>query len=227
LADDLLLDLPHRQFVFTIPKILRPYFKIDKRLFGEVSKLIFSILSDFFSLAGGQELLCACVVSYQSFGEFARFHPHWHVLVLEGGFTMYDRFVYLPLGADNGMLKVWQAALLSMFLKKGLIDQARVNMLKDWKHSGFSIESETRLFSKADREALGQYVVRGATCAEKIHYDPSSDTVIGTTAPKGFYKGKSESLKGFEFVDQLVAHVPPRRVQMVRRYGVYAGKVRK
>ena len=223
----MLLDLPHRQFVFTIPKILRPYFKIDKRLFGEVSKLIFSILSDFFSLAGGQELLCACVVSYQSFGEFARFHPHWHVLVLEGGFTMYDRFVYLPLGADNGMLKVWQAALLSMFLKKGLIDQARVNMLKDWKHSGFSIESETRLFSKADREALGQYVVRGATCAEKIHYDPSSDTVIGTTAPKGFYKGKSESLKGFEFVDQLVAHVPPRRVQMVRRYGVYAGKVRK
>jgi predicted Zn-ribbon and HTH transcriptional regulator len=67
LAEDLLLDLPHRQFVFTIPKILRPYFKSDKRLFGEVSRLVFSLLSDFFSLAAGQELLCACVVSYQSF----------------------------------------------------------------------------------------------------------------------------------------------------------------
>ena len=65
LAEDLLLDLPHRQFVFTIPKILRPYFKSDKRLFGEVSKLIFSLLSEFFSLAARQELLCACVVSYQ------------------------------------------------------------------------------------------------------------------------------------------------------------------
>src|SRR5574344_1237359 len=64
LSEDLLLNLPHRQFVFTIPKILRPYFKSDKRLFGEVSKLIFSLLSDFFSLAAGQELLCACVVSY-------------------------------------------------------------------------------------------------------------------------------------------------------------------
>jgi len=227
LAKDLLLDLPHRQFVFTIPKILRPYFKSDKRLFGEVSKLIFSLLSNFFSLAAGRTLLCACVVSYQSFGEFTRFHPHWHVLVLEGGFTTYDRFVYLPLGADNGMLQVWQAALLSMFLKKGLIDQTRVNMLKDWKHSGFSIDSKTRLFSKADREALGQYVVRGATCAENIHYDPASDTVIWTASPKGFYKGKSETFKGFEFVDQLVAHVPPRRVQLVRRYGVYAGKIRK
>lgn len=49
LAEDLLLDLPHRQFVFTIPKILRPYFKSDKRLFGEVSRLVFSLLSDFFS----------------------------------------------------------------------------------------------------------------------------------------------------------------------------------
>jgi hypothetical protein len=57
----------------------------------------------------------------------------------------------------------------------------------NWKHTGFSIESKTRLFSKADREAF----------------------------------------KSYEFVDQLAAHLPPRRVQLVRRYGVYAGKVRK
>jgi hypothetical protein len=49
-----------------------------------------------------------------SFGEYAKFHPHWHVLVLEGGFTKYDRFVYLPIGSDEGLLKVWQAAILSM-----------------------------------------------------------------------------------------------------------------
>lgn len=125
------------------------------------------------------------------------------------------------------MLKVWQDAMLSLFQRKKLVDQERVTMLLDWKHSGFSIESETRLFSKADREALGQYVVRGATCAEKIHYDPASGTVIWTASPKSFYKGKSETFKGFEFVDQLVVHLPPRRVQLVRRYGVYAGKVRK
>jgi hypothetical protein len=99
-------------------------------------------------------------------------------------------------------------------------------MLKSWKHSGFSIESEIRLFSKADREALGQYVVRGATSSEKIRYDPDTDTVVWTASLKGFYKGKSETFKGFEFVDRLVAHLPPRRVQLVRRYGVYAGKVR-
>lgn len=120
-----------------------------------------------------------------------------------------------------------QAAILSLFLRKELIDQARGNMSKDGKHSGFSIESKTRLFNKADQEALGHSVVRGSTCAEKIHYNPSSDTAIWTAAPKGFYRGKSETFKDFEFVDQLLAHLPLRRVQLVSRYGVYAGKVRK
>ncbi|MCG7853799.1 MAG: transposase [Methanosarcinaceae archaeon] len=178
-------------------------------------------------MVAGQELLCACVVSYQSFGGSARFNPDWHVHILEGGFSKYDRFVYLPIGDDDGMLKFWQSAILSLFFRKKLIDQERVKMLLDWKHSGFSIESETRLFSKADREALGQYVVRGATCAEKIQYDPESDTVVWAASPKGFYKSKSETFKGYEFVDQLLAHLSPRRVQPVRRYGVYVGKVRK
>jgi hypothetical protein len=139
---------------------------------------------------------------------------------LEGRFTDHDRFVYLPLGANEGMLRVWQAAMLALFLRKKLIDQARVNMFKNWQHSGFSIESETRLFSKLDREALSQYVVRGASCAEKIQYDPDSDTVTWSASTKGYYKGRIETFKGFEFVDQLVAHLPPRRVQLVRRYGL-------
>jgi hypothetical protein len=46
--------------------------------------------------------------------------------------------------------------MLALFLRNKLIDQTRVKMLKDWKHSGFSIESDTRLFSKADREAACQ-----------------------------------------------------------------------
>ena len=86
-------------------------------------------------------------MSYQSFGEFARFHPHWHVLVLEGGFTIYDRFVHLPPGANKGMLRVWQAAMLALFLRKRLIDLARADMLTSWPHSEFSIESEMMLFT--------------------------------------------------------------------------------
>ena len=39
---------PHKQFVFTMPKLLRPYFKHDRKLFADVSKVIHSIISEYY-----------------------------------------------------------------------------------------------------------------------------------------------------------------------------------
>jgi len=47
----LLLALPHRQFVFTFPKLLGPYFRHNRRLFSEISRLIFAILQRFYDRA--------------------------------------------------------------------------------------------------------------------------------------------------------------------------------
>jgi hypothetical protein len=41
LTNEVLLKLPHRQFVFTMPKALRPFFRHDRRLFADVSRLIY------------------------------------------------------------------------------------------------------------------------------------------------------------------------------------------
>ncbi|MBN1525115.1 MAG: hypothetical protein JW904_11560, partial [Spirochaetales bacterium] len=41
---DLLLQLPHRQFVFTIPKCLRVILKHDRELHAELSRLVFLLL---------------------------------------------------------------------------------------------------------------------------------------------------------------------------------------
>ena len=46
--------------------------------------------------------------------------------------------------------------MLNLFLEMSFIDQTRTDIIRSWIHSGFSFESETRLFTKADREALGQ-----------------------------------------------------------------------
>ncbi len=39
-----LLSLTHRQFVFTFPKLLKPYFHHNRRLFSGISRLIFIII---------------------------------------------------------------------------------------------------------------------------------------------------------------------------------------
>ena len=41
-----LLGLPHRQFVFTLPKALRVFLRYDQHLFGELSRLMYSIGQD-------------------------------------------------------------------------------------------------------------------------------------------------------------------------------------
>jgi hypothetical protein len=87
--------------------------------------------------------------------------------------------------------------MLVLFLKKSYIDQAKATMIRSRVNSCFSVESETRLFTKADREALGQYVIRGVVSLEKASYDVSADIVSWKVSEKSFYKGKVETFSRF------------------------------
>lgn len=60
----LLLMLPHRQIVFThrsghctdFPKVLRVFFRYDRRLYGEISKRIYRIIQSFCNAAAGRRI---------------------------------------------------------------------------------------------------------------------------------------------------------------------------
>ena len=86
LTERLLPRLPHRQFVFSFPKALRVFFKHDRRLFSEVSRLLFDVIQSFYVEAAGRPIRTAAVLAYQSFGDLLRNNPHYHEIVLEGGF---------------------------------------------------------------------------------------------------------------------------------------------
>jgi hypothetical protein len=55
--DRLLLDVPHRQVVFTIPKMLRVFFKFKRRLLGDLSRAALRALSRYFEAAAGEPLI--------------------------------------------------------------------------------------------------------------------------------------------------------------------------
>jgi len=95
LTDEVLLDLPHRQFVFTMPKALRPFFRHDRRLFSSVSRLIFALLAEFYAEAAGRPLMTGMIVAHQTYGDMLRFNPHFHAIVLEGGFDDEGTFFYI------------------------------------------------------------------------------------------------------------------------------------
>ena len=68
-----LLLLPHRQIVFT-PGVLRVFFRHDRRLFGEISKLVYRMIHEFYNEAVGRRIQSAAVIAYASAGDFAQLH---------------------------------------------------------------------------------------------------------------------------------------------------------
>ena len=109
----MLLRLTHRQFVFTIPKCLRPYFIHNRTLFSDTpsiikigirrsrnsSHLLFELIQDYYNEVSGQDITTGLILSHQTAGDFARIHPHWHGILIEGGFDDVGNFVYLPISS--------------------------------------------------------------------------------------------------------------------------------
>ena len=97
LSENVLLKLPHRQFVFALPKLLRVYFKHDRNLFADISKIIFSIINDYYTETVQTAVVkTGILVSYQSYGDLMRWNPHYHCLVLEGGIDEAGSFHHIP-----------------------------------------------------------------------------------------------------------------------------------
>jgi hypothetical protein len=111
-VNTILLNLPHRQFVFTMPKALRPFFRHDLRLFAEISRLIYTIISEFCAAAAGKPLLSRVIATQQTFGGRLHWNPNYHCPVLEGGFDEHGTFIPVPLSGLDQMTEVFRRRLI-------------------------------------------------------------------------------------------------------------------
>jgi hypothetical protein len=138
---------------------LRVFLRHDQRLFADLARLIFSLISEFYSTAAGKPILSAAVAAYQRFGSFAVWNPHWHTIVLEGGFDRDDGFFFIPLDANEELTEIWRCSVVALFLDKGLLNPHFARTLLSWRHSGFSIDSGTRIYDEDARWSLRQYII--------------------------------------------------------------------
>ena len=158
----LLLRLPHRQLVFTFPKVLRGFFRHHRTLYGEIARQLYAMIVTFYNDAAACKVHSAAVIAYASAGEFARFNPHLHAIVLEGGFDPSGRFVRIPRLDLARLSQYFRASMMNFFLQRELINQRLAHNMMQWNHSGFSVDGSVRIpagSSKA-REALSQYIAR-------------------------------------------------------------------
>jgi len=87
LCQEVIKAVPHRHFIFSIPKILRRYFLYDRKLLSELSRCAWETLKVFFQETVPEEdAEPGAVIAIQSFGDFLGFNPHVYILCTDGCF---------------------------------------------------------------------------------------------------------------------------------------------
>ena len=230
LCMDVLKKVPHRHFIFSIPKMLRRYFLYDRKLLAGLSRCAWESLKVFMQQAVPEnEPLPGAVIAVQTFGDFLGFNPHCHILLTDGCFL---RQAQDDVYGGRGMFRVapplelkkleaiFRHKVFKMLLKKGKITEEMIRILSAWKHSGFNIFCGNRIAPKDETsmENLARYIIRASFSQERMRYLEKEGAVV--------YRSKDgKDQKTFPALDWLAAmcsHIPNCGEQMVRYYGYYS-----
>ncbi len=201
-------------------------FRHDQRLFAEVSRLIYTIISEFYAAAAGEPLLSGVIAAHQTFGDQLRWNPHQHCLVLEGGFDEAGRFIHVPLSGLGEMTEVFRRRVIWLLMEKELLAEEFARNLLFWKNSGFSIDNSVRLTDAKSKESLAEYIARPPISLKKIRYEPFKGKVLSHTKYSDYFKENVQLFDALDFLAELTQHIPPRRVQLIRRYGRYSSRTK-
>ncbi len=104
----------------------------------------------------------------QTAGELLNFHPHVHVLVTDGGFGPAGTFRPLSCFHSQHVERLFRAEVLRMLLDKELINEAIVDNLLSWRHSGFSVHGGVRVDERKGAVRLGRSMLRCPLCGAEI-----------------------------------------------------------
>ena len=235
LHDEVLEDVPHRQYVFTIPKRLRPYFMHNRKLLAKLSLCAWEVLSDYLKTSvsasvNDDNIKPAAAIAVQTFGELLNFNSHLHVIAADGCFNENGDFLLgISPNADD-LTEPFANAVLKMLKKEKLINLAVINNMSTWQHSGFNVHCSSSVnFSDTEAiERLARYIVRAPISQERMKYIPEANSSDGEG--KVIYEGKTtgrfETFSALDFLARLVTHIPNKYEQTVRYYGYYSNKSR-
>ena len=239
LGEEVLKAVPHRHFIFSIPKILRRYVLYDRRLLSELSRCAWDSLKVFFQTIVPEEDAClrashrqavpGAIIAIQTFGDFLGFNPHCHILCTDGGFygqglsactAQASMFRVAPWFIPKDLEKLFRYKVFKMLLSRKKITEDLVHMMMGWRHSGFNVYCRPRIQPGEEEamENLARYIIRASFSRERMTYLPDESKVVYKSKD-----GKNETtFDALEWLAAMCSDVPNKGEQMVRYYGSYS-----
>lgn len=231
LYTEVLKKVPHRQWVFSIPKRLRIYFMYDRKLLAKLSLCAWRVLSSY--LKQGVPLDDAepgAVIAVQTFGDFLNFNPHLHIMAPDGGFYGEDSFIVGPEPDPKDLEDAFRFEVFKMLKAEGKINDAVIENMLGWYNSGFNVYCSNPIGPTYHEgiERLAQYIIRAPISQERMKYVPAEESADGVA--RVIYQAKdghsSRTFLALDWLAQLITHIPNKGEQTVRYYGYYSNKSR-
>jgi hypothetical protein len=191
-----------------------------------VSRLIFALLAEFYAEAAGRPLMTGMIVAHQTYGDMLRFNPHFHAIVLEGGFDDEGTFFYIPFSGLDAMVEVFRRRVVWLLVEKELLAADFAIRLLGWKHSGFSVDNSVRILDREAQINLAEYISRPPISLKKIRYEPFKGRVLFHTKYSEYFKENVHMFDALDFLAELPQHIPPKGTQLIRRYGLYSSRIK-
>ena len=82
------------------------------------------------------------------------------------------------------------------------------------------------------QRSLAEYISRPAISLKKIRYEPFKGRVLFHTTYSDYSSAGNASAEivhlfdPLDFLAELTQHIPPARVQLIRRYGLYSSRIK-
>jgi hypothetical protein len=215
LGAKVLLPVPHRHFVFTIPEALRALFARERPLLALLPRCAFAAVRRHLrERAGRKDGSPGVVGSIQTFGSALPSHPHVHALSTDRLFARGGAFV--PLDPPN------VRAVEDLFRRLVIAAPVKAERLLSWERSGFSVHAEqVVLADERDRLArLARCMARAPLPDARVREGPDGRLLVRA--------GASEvAFPPLDLIHALVEQIPDKGQHLVRYYGAYSNRARK
>jgi hypothetical protein len=135
---------------------------------------------------------------------------------------------------------LFRRRVIKLLVERQLLSEDFARNLLSWKHSGFSIDNSVRILDDSSQESLAEYIVRpprmhgrAVSAAndqpislKKIRYEPFKGRVLFHTTYSEYFKQNLHMFNALDFLAELTQHIPPKGLQLIRRYGLYASRTK-
>lgn len=169
------------------------------------------------------------IIVLHPFGRDLKTNMHVHMLMTEGGLTPKGKWIPMPYIDYKTIRKKWQYFILKA-LRKAMPGNREIAKIIDWcykeRKNGFNIQAKRRIEGKTKQAAryMARYVRHPAIADSRIiNYDTEKVTFVYEREEKTY----TVVMDKYEFIHNVIKHIPDKNFKMVRYFGIHAGRAKK